>query len=192
MDYSDGVSTLMWCGENKQDDYNRHILDISDDELIPPPGRDEIESAINKSPGGHLINQGILYVYAPDSDTEKAQLVMPSQERKSILKLHQDSPMAGHHGEEGIYQRIAQRYYSTGLRSYIANYVKDIISSASEPSRKKEELRLAILTSFVTISDSELNGSDSYVQVELPPELSRVTDRPFAQACCALSSKKKF
>ncbi|GIX96129.1 reverse transcriptase [Caerostris darwini] len=70
------------------------------------------------------MNQGILYGYAPDSDTEKAQLVIPSQERKSILKLHQDSSTAGHYGEEGTYQRIAQRYYSTGLRFYIENYVK--------------------------------------------------------------------
>ncbi|GIY44549.1 reverse transcriptase [Caerostris darwini] len=62
--------------------------------------------------------------FAPDSDTEEAQLVIPSQERENILKLHQDCPMSVHYDKERTYQLIAQRYYWTGIRSYISNCVK--------------------------------------------------------------------
>ncbi|GFV26859.1 retrovirus-related Pol polyprotein from transposon 412 [Trichonephila clavipes] len=63
--------------------------------------------------------------YAPDSESEEAQLVVPSHERTLILKNHHDAPMAGHYGTEGTYTRIAKNYYSTRMRKYITDYVKN-------------------------------------------------------------------
>ncbi|GFX15748.1 retrovirus-related Pol polyprotein from transposon 17.6 [Trichonephila clavipes] len=60
---------------------------------------------------GYLMNQDVLFRYAPDSESEEAQLVEPSHERTLILKNHHDAPMAGHYGAEGTYTRIAKNYY---------------------------------------------------------------------------------
>ncbi|GFT18930.1 transposon Tf2-9 polyprotein [Trichonephila clavipes] len=74
---------------------------------------------------GYLMNQGVLFRYAPDSESEEAQLVIPSPERTLILKNHHEAPMAGHYGAEGPYTRIAKNYYWTGMRKYITDYVKN-------------------------------------------------------------------
>ncbi|GFV69628.1 transposon Tf2-9 polyprotein [Trichonephila clavipes] len=74
---------------------------------------------------GYLMNQGVLFRYAPDSESEEAQLVIPSHERTLILKNHHDAPMAGHYGAKGTYTRIAKNYYWTGMRKYITDYVKN-------------------------------------------------------------------
>ncbi|KAF8778216.1 Retrovirus-related Pol polyprotein like [Argiope bruennichi] len=83
------------------------------------------EDYANWSERGFLMNQGVLYRYLPDADSEEAQLVIPSSERDSIMEKHHDDPMAGHYGEEGTFQRIAKRYYWTGMRKYINDYVKN-------------------------------------------------------------------
>ena len=83
------------------------------------------ENFVNWTERGYLMNQGILYRYAPDSETEEAQLVIPAEERQNILFIHHDSPTAGHYGEEGTYNRIAKRYFWIGMKSYISNYVKN-------------------------------------------------------------------
>ncbi|GBL62107.1 hypothetical protein AVEN_172917-1 [Araneus ventricosus] len=36
----------------------------------------------------YLMNQGVLYRYSHDSESEEAQLVVPSHERDKILKEH--------------------------------------------------------------------------------------------------------
>ncbi|GFS88670.1 retrovirus-related Pol polyprotein from transposon 17.6 [Trichonephila clavipes] len=41
--------------------------------------------------------------YAPDSESEEAQLVIPSHDIILILKNHHNAPMAGHYGAEGTY-----------------------------------------------------------------------------------------
>ncbi|GFU29831.1 transposon Tf2-6 polyprotein [Trichonephila clavipes] len=74
---------------------------------------------------GYLMNQGVLFRYAPDSESEEAQLVIPSHERTLILKNHHDAPMAGHYGAEGTYTRIEKNNYWTGMRKYITDYVKN-------------------------------------------------------------------
>ncbi|KAF8781604.1 Transposon Tf2-6 polyprotein like [Argiope bruennichi] len=83
------------------------------------------EDYANWTERGFLMNQGVLYRYLPDADSEEAQLVIPSSERDSIMEKHHDDPMAGHYGEEGTFQRIAKRYYWTGMRKYINDYVKN-------------------------------------------------------------------
>ncbi|GFU31621.1 retrovirus-related Pol polyprotein from transposon 297 [Trichonephila clavipes] len=60
---------------------------------------------------GYLMNQGDLFRYAPDSESEEAQLVVPSHEITVILKNHHDAPMAAHYGAEGTYTRIAKNHY---------------------------------------------------------------------------------
>ncbi|GFU60449.1 transposon Tf2-11 polyprotein [Trichonephila clavipes] len=74
---------------------------------------------------GYLMNQGVLFKYSPDSESEESQLVIPSHERTLILKNHHDAPMAGHYGAEGTYTRIAKSYYWTDMRKYITDYVKN-------------------------------------------------------------------
>ncbi|GBN19638.1 hypothetical protein AVEN_6792-1 [Araneus ventricosus] len=48
--------------------------------------------------GGYLMNQGVLYRYSHDSESEEAQLVVPSHERDKILKERHDSPNVAHYG----------------------------------------------------------------------------------------------
>ncbi|GFY25989.1 retrovirus-related Pol polyprotein from transposon 412 [Trichonephila clavipes] len=74
---------------------------------------------------GYLMNQGVLFKYAPESESEEAQLVVPSLERTLILKNHHDAPKAGHYGAEDTYIRIAKNYYWTGMWKYITDYVKN-------------------------------------------------------------------
>ncbi|GFW20700.1 transposon Ty3-G Gag-Pol polyprotein [Trichonephila clavipes] len=62
------------------------------------------------------MNQGVLYRYVPDTDSAEAQLVIPNAERKLIMQRHHNDPMAGHYGEDGTFQKIAKRYYWTGMK----------------------------------------------------------------------------
>lgn len=73
---------------------------------------------------GYIMNNGVLYRYNPDEEEEDPQLVVPSQERLHILKEYHDSPIAGHYGGERTFQRIASRYFWTGMRKYILDYTK--------------------------------------------------------------------
>ncbi|GFW04613.1 transposon Tf2-6 polyprotein [Trichonephila clavipes] len=73
---------------------------------------------------GFLMNQGVLYHYVPDADSAEAQLVIPTAERELIMERHHTDPMAGHYGEEGTFQKITRRYYWTGMRKYISDYIK--------------------------------------------------------------------
>ncbi|GFY33435.1 integrase_H2C2 domain-containing protein [Trichonephila clavipes] len=62
---------------------------------------DKNANYINWVKRGYLMNQGDLYRFAPDSDSEDAQLVDPSHKRTLIPKNHHDAPMADHCGAEG-------------------------------------------------------------------------------------------
>ncbi|GBM26817.1 Transposon Ty3-I Gag-Pol polyprotein [Araneus ventricosus] len=79
---------------------------------------------------GYLMNQGVLYRFSHDSESEEAQLVVPTHERDKILKEHHDSPNAAHYGSDGIYQRIAKHYFWIGMRKFITNYVKNCLDCA--------------------------------------------------------------
>ncbi|GBL78895.1 Retrovirus-related Pol polyprotein from transposon 17.6 [Araneus ventricosus] len=79
---------------------------------------------------GYLMNQGVLYRFSHDSESEEAQLVVPTHERDKILKEHHDSPNAAHYGSDGTYQRIAKRYFWIGMRKFITNYVKNCLDCA--------------------------------------------------------------
>ncbi|GBN25401.1 hypothetical protein AVEN_123052-1 [Araneus ventricosus] len=82
------------------------------------------ENFANWTNRGYLMNQGILYRYSPEVETE-AQLVVTVQERERVLQQHHDVPTAGHYGAEGTYKKVASRYYFPGMRKYIAEYVKN-------------------------------------------------------------------
>ncbi|GBM57841.1 Retrovirus-related Pol polyprotein from transposon 17.6 [Araneus ventricosus] len=79
---------------------------------------------------GYLMNQGVLYRYSHESESEEAQLVVPTHERDKILKEHHDSPNAAHYGSDGTNQRIAKRYFWIGMRKFITNYVKNCLDCA--------------------------------------------------------------
>ncbi|GBM56029.1 hypothetical protein AVEN_10198-1 [Araneus ventricosus] len=79
---------------------------------------------------GYLMKQGVLYRFSHDSESEEAQLVVPTHERDKILKEHHDSPNAAHYGSDGTYQRIAKHYFWIGMRKFITNYVKNCLDCA--------------------------------------------------------------
>ncbi|GFV39624.1 transposon Tf2-8 polyprotein [Trichonephila clavipes] len=76
------------------------------------------------------MNQGVLFRYVPDSESEEAHFLVPSHERTLILKSHHDAPMDIHYGAEGTYTRIANNYYWTGMRKYITDYVENCPETA--------------------------------------------------------------
>lgn len=53
------------------------------------------------------MQQGVLYRYNPDVDSEEPQLVVPASLRLEVLKECHDSDLAGHHGVDRTYNRIA-------------------------------------------------------------------------------------
>ncbi|GBO02431.1 hypothetical protein AVEN_79267-1 [Araneus ventricosus] len=53
---------------------------------------------------GYLMNQGILYRYSPEVETEEAQLVVPF--KKERLQQYHDVPTAGHYGAEGLTTKL--------------------------------------------------------------------------------------
>ncbi|GFW41656.1 transposon Tf2-11 polyprotein [Trichonephila clavipes] len=106
------------CDEQMKDEELVKIISCLEDP-------DKNVNYVNWVERGYLMNQGVLFSYAPDSESEEAQLVIPSHERTLILKNHHDAPMAGHYGAKGIYTRIAKNYYWTGMRKYITDYVKN-------------------------------------------------------------------
>ncbi|GFT93695.1 retrovirus-related Pol polyprotein from transposon 412 [Trichonephila clavipes] len=73
------------------------------------------------------MNQGVLYRYVPDADSAEAQFVIPNAERELIMQRHHNDPMAGHYGEDGTFQKIAKRYYWTGMKKYISDYIKKCV-----------------------------------------------------------------
>ncbi|XP_063388255.1 uncharacterized protein LOC134674130 [Cydia fagiglandana] len=89
-------------------------------------GSDEVASR-RWTERGYLMDQGVLYRYNPDSDSETPQLVIPSSLRAEIIKECHDSPVAGHPGVDRTYQKVAQLYYFTGMRRIITDYVKACI-----------------------------------------------------------------
>ncbi|GBM92730.1 hypothetical protein AVEN_215452-1 [Araneus ventricosus] len=91
--------------EQMKDDKLKKIIDN-----FESPGKGTDYS--NWTERGYLMNHGVLYSYSPDSDSEEAQLVIPTQEREQILRDHHDAPKAGHYGAEGTFNRTN----ITGLR----------------------------------------------------------------------------
>ncbi|GFW89534.1 retrovirus-related Pol polyprotein from transposon 17.6 [Trichonephila clavipes] len=92
-----------------KDDNLKKIIDSFESPL-------KTEEYANWTERGFLMNQGVLYRYVPDADSAEAQLVIPTAERELIMERHHNDPMAGHYGEEGTFQKIARRYYWTGMR----------------------------------------------------------------------------
>ncbi|GFW21560.1 transposon Tf2-9 polyprotein [Trichonephila clavipes] len=106
------------CDEQLKDEEVVKIISCLEDP-------DKNVNYVNWVERSYLMNQGVLYRYAPNSESEEAQLVVPSHKRTLILKNHYEAPMAGHYGAIGTYTRIAKNYYWTGMRKYITDCVKN-------------------------------------------------------------------
>lgn len=74
---------------------------------------------------GFIMSNGVLYRYSDTEDLDEAQLVVPSHEREKIMNEYHDKDTAAHYGAERTYQRISRRYYWTGMRRYVTEYVKN-------------------------------------------------------------------
>ncbi|CAG4947035.1 unnamed protein product [Colias eurytheme] len=89
-------------------------------------GKDELN--INRwSERGYLLNQGVLYRYVPDTDSEEPQLVVPESLRKEVMIECHDSPTAAHGGIDRTIHRISQRFYFPGMRRFVTEYLKTCI-----------------------------------------------------------------
>lgn len=74
---------------------------------------------------GYLISDGVLYRCAPESeDAESACLVVPKHEREAVLVEFHDAPTAGHFGVERTLQRIRTRYFWSGMKPFVTDYIK--------------------------------------------------------------------
>ncbi|XP_063635205.1 uncharacterized protein LOC134805954 [Cydia splendana] len=77
---------------------------------------------------GYFMQQGVLYRYNPDVDSEEPQLVVPISLHLDILKECHDSPLSGHQGVERTFHKISQRFFFPGMRRIIAEYIKSCVS----------------------------------------------------------------
>ncbi|XP_049878826.1 uncharacterized protein LOC126375782 [Pectinophora gossypiella] len=87
---------------------------------------------------GYLMNQGVLYRLSPDADSEEPQLVIPASMIPEVLKEFHDAPLAGHQGVDRTLERIRQRYYFTGMRRYVSEYLKTCVECQKyKPANQK-------------------------------------------------------
>jgi hypothetical protein len=72
---------------------------------------------------GYVVANDILHCYSGEEDVVDAQLVVPSHERPRLMQDYHDALTAGHYGVQRTLQRIAHRYYFTGMRctEYLKN-----------------------------------------------------------------------
>lgn len=82
---------------------------------------------------GFLLINGVLYHQTDDFDQEDPQLVIPAQCRAEIMSKYHDAPTAGHCGVDRTYRTIAIRFYFSGMRKYI----KDFVASCPQCQRYK-------------------------------------------------------
>lgn len=112
------VSSADLRSQQLQDPELKKIIDCFED-------NERANDAITWTDRGYIMNQGILYKYAPESETDEAQWVVPVQERKRILEQYHDAPTACHYGVEGTYHRINKKYFWVGMKKFIADYIKN-------------------------------------------------------------------
>lgn len=72
---------------------------------------------------GYVMLNGVLYRYSPEFEGEEAQQVVPKSEVLRVLKEVHDSPLAGHYGVERTLHKLIPRYYWSGMRQQVAEYV---------------------------------------------------------------------
>lgn len=87
--------------------------------------QDNDEKAIRWTTRGYIMNNGILYRYS--GDEEEAALVVPEEERKSILEQYHNKDTAGHYGIDRTIQKITKRFYWEGMRKDITLHIKNCI-----------------------------------------------------------------
>lgn len=73
------------------------------------------------------MSSEVLQRYSWEVYCEERQLVVLQHERERILKEYHDDPTATQYGVGRTYARIAKRYYSTGMKRYITDYIKNCI-----------------------------------------------------------------
>jgi hypothetical protein len=76
---------------------------------------------------GYVLWHGVLHRFAPETDSEDAQLVVPAHQYAEILEKYHDAPAAGHYGIDRTIQRIATRYYWKNMRTYITKHIRACI-----------------------------------------------------------------
>lgn len=134
------------CPKESHDENNCEICSISID--FPRKGADEIrkaqledeeikdiiesfetdnENVIRYINRGFIMQDGVLFRFCHEEDSENGQLVVPKSMRNIILYNHHDEPTAGHYGIERTISRITPHYYWPKMRSEIHQYVKSCL-----------------------------------------------------------------
>lgn len=76
---------------------------------------------------GYLMINGTLHRYVSDANEEGAQVVVPRANIPTVLAEYHSTPISGHYGVDKTYQRIVKRYYWTGMRRSIAEYISKCV-----------------------------------------------------------------
>ncbi|KAJ8954458.1 hypothetical protein NQ317_017146 [Molorchus minor] len=105
----------------------KQLLDPELQKIIIALESQDLTELTRWSERGYLLSNGVLYRHIPDLDNEEAQLVIPVQCREEIMKQYHDSDVAGHYGVDRTFQKISNKFYFTGMRRYIADYIKNCI-----------------------------------------------------------------
>lgn len=85
------------------------------------------DSRIRWADRGFVMLQGALYRQDPEVETDEAQQVVPSHLREQVMREYHDAPTAGHYGVERTLNKIATRYYFTGMRRFVSDYVRKCV-----------------------------------------------------------------
>lgn len=110
---------------------------------------------------GYLMDQGILYRYVPDVDSEEAQLVIPLNSRLDIIKTYHSEATSGHYGIERTFYKIAAKYFWPGMRKSIADFIKLCVECQRyKPSNLKPSglLRTPVLSQRFEVVSIDLFG----------------------------------
>lgn len=92
-------------------------------ETLEDPDRDLVDYS-RYTGRGYMLEQGVLYRFIPEQDSEEPCLVVPTCLQETILKEYHDAPTAGHYGVELTLSRLTNRYYWLGMRQTVANYIR--------------------------------------------------------------------
>lgn len=96
-----GTVELTFCQENAEKLRHEQLADPEIAKIVnafeTPEDHEILSYWTNR---GYILVDGVLYRYAPDTDSEDAQYVVPRGAQAKILQEYHDAPTAGHYGIE--------------------------------------------------------------------------------------------
>lgn len=87
------------------------------------------------------MSRGILYRYSWEADCQEPKLIVPQHKRERIMKEYHDDPTAVHYGVERTYARISKKYYFTGMKRYMTDYIKNCVECQRYKASNQKPVR---------------------------------------------------